>query len=81
MARDSSACYAPHSQRIGNSTALGEVWHGFWARNHCGYPKSELTQLINGRGTGRKSTFDLPHTQPSAQRIQIVASTSHQLTR
>ena len=26
--------------RIGNSTAYGEVWHGFWARNHCGFPES-----------------------------------------
>ena len=43
--------------RIGNSTEYGEVWHGFWARNHCGFPESELAQLPNCRIAGPRVDF------------------------
>ena len=69
------------SERIGTSTAYGEVRDGFWARNHCGFPESELAQLPNCRIAGRESTFAQPHTQPNPQRVRIPASTSRQLTR
>ena len=57
------------TERIENSTAYGEVWHGFWARNHCSFPEFELAQLPNCRIAGRESTFGQPHTQPAAQSI------------
>ena len=48
--------------RIGNSTEYGEVWHEFWARNHCGFPESELAQLPNC-GSLAASRLSASHTR------------------